>query len=120
MNDQSQNFNDAFIDAVDALEREDYETAYKLFLPLAEQGYVDAQSNLGMLYYLGQGVLQDYKESEKWCKLATALGTTYEALNVWIFVILIPVAMTISMLMNLYFIWKPVRHECVLRETNSN
>ena len=25
--------------------------------------------------------------------VATALGTTYEALNVWIFVILIPIAM---------------------------
>ena len=52
--------------------------------------------------------------------VATALGTTYEALNVWIFVILIPVAMGISILMNLYFIWKSVRHECVLRETTSD
>jgi hypothetical protein len=50
--------------------------------------------------------------------VATALGTTYEALNVWIFVILIPVAMGISILMNLYFIWKSIRHECVLRETS--
>ena len=49
--------------------------------------------------------------------VATALGTTYEALNVWIFVILIPVAMGISILMNLYFIWKSVMHDCVLRET---
>ena len=44
-----------------------------------------------------------------WCvnflmNVATALGTTYEALNVWIFVILIPAAMGISILMNLYFI----------------
>ena len=49
--------------------------------------------------------------------VATTLGTTYEALNVLIFVILIPIAMGISILMNLYFIWKSVRHECVLRET---
>ena len=59
-----------------------------------------------------------------WCvnflmNVATALGTTYEALNVWVFVILIPVVMGISILMNLYFIWKSVRHECVLREDNS-
>ena len=57
-----------------------------------------------------------------WCvnflmNVAAAIGTTYEALNVWIFVIIIPVAMGISILMNLYFIWKSVRHECVLRET---
>ena len=53
-------------------------------------------------------------------QVATALGTTYEALNVWIFVILIPVAMGISILMNLYFIWKSCRHECALRETTTN
>ena len=41
INKESQNFDDAFINAVDALERDDYETAYKLFLPLAEQGNVD-------------------------------------------------------------------------------
>ena len=70
MNDQSQNFDDALIDAVDALEREDYETAYKLFLPLAEQGCVDGQSNLGWMYYNGRGVPQDKKEAEKWWKLA--------------------------------------------------
>ena len=52
--------------------------------------------------------------------VAAAIGTTYEALNVWIFVILIPAAMGISILMNLYFIWKSVRHECVLRETSSD
>lgn len=59
-----------------------------------------------------------------WCvnflmNVAAATGTTYEALNVWIFVIIIPAAMGISILMNLYFIWKSVRHECVLREDNS-
>lgn len=35
INKESQNFDDAFINAVDALERDDYETAYKLFLPCA-------------------------------------------------------------------------------------
>ena len=60
-----------------------------------------------------------------WCvnflmNVAAAKGTTYEALNVWIFVIIIPAAMAISILMNLYFIWKSVRHECVLRETTSD
>ena len=38
MDNESLNFNDAFEYAVDAFDREDYETAYKLFLPLAEQG----------------------------------------------------------------------------------
>ena len=65
---------DAFIDAVEALEREDYETAYKLFLPLAEQGNTDAQYNLGVSYRDGQGVQQDYKEAAKWYRLSAEQG----------------------------------------------
>ena len=46
-----------------------------------------------------------------WCvnflmNVASAIGTTYEALNVWIFVIIVPVVLGISMAINLYFIWK--------------
>jgi len=57
------NKKDDFEDAATAFEREDYETAYKLFLPLAEQGYAQAQLNLGVMYERGQGVLQDDKEA---------------------------------------------------------
>ena len=59
-------FADDFQDGVDAYKRQDYKTAYKLFLPLAEQGYAAEQYNLGMMYYHGQGVPQDYKEAVKW------------------------------------------------------
>ena len=68
---------DAFIDAVEALEREDYETAYKLFLPLAEQGDADAQFNLGVMYDEGDGVPQDYKEAFKWYRLAAEQGDAF-------------------------------------------
>ena len=68
---------DAFIDAVEALEREDYETAYKLFLPLAEQGDADAQFNLGVMYDEGEGVPQDYKEAFKWYRLAAEQGDAF-------------------------------------------
>ena len=40
-------FGDDFQDGVDAYERKDYKTAYKLWLPLAEQGDADAQVLLG-------------------------------------------------------------------------
>ena len=43
MNNESNDFDDDFEYAVDAYEREDYETSYKLFLPLAEQGNAKAQ-----------------------------------------------------------------------------
>ena len=67
-------FANDFQDATDAYDRKDYETAYKLFLPFAEQGDADAQYNLGLSYYTGQGVPQDYKEAVKWWKLAAGQG----------------------------------------------
>ena len=63
-------FADDFQDADDAYQSKDYETAYKLLLPLAKQGYAPAQHNLGLMYLRGQEVLQDYKEAIKWYLLA--------------------------------------------------
>ena len=56
-------FGDDFQDGVDAYKRQDYKTAYKLWLPLAEQGNASAQYNLGLMYEDGQGVPQDHKEA---------------------------------------------------------
>ena len=47
-----------------------YKIAYKLWLPLAEQGDAKSQYALGQLYYSGQGVPQDYKQAFKWFQLA--------------------------------------------------
>ena len=43
-------FGDDYQDGVDAYKRKDYKTAYKLWLPLAEQGNAKAQYNLGVMY----------------------------------------------------------------------
>jgi TPR repeat protein len=43
-------------------------TAVRLFRPLAGQGNARAQFNLGVMYYNGQGVPQDYAETLKWFK----------------------------------------------------
>ena len=40
----------------------------------AEQGYADAQSFLGLLYYGGEGVTQDYAEAAKWFRKAAVQG----------------------------------------------
>ncbi|MBF0141426.1 MAG: sel1 repeat family protein [Magnetococcales bacterium] len=40
----------------------------------ADQGDAAAQSKLGGLYYLGQGVPQDYKKAAKWLHIAAAQG----------------------------------------------
>ena len=60
-----------------------------------------------------------------WCvnflvNIASAIGVTYEALNVFIFVIMVPTVIGISMDINLYSIWKSVMHRCVLRETTTD
>ncbi len=60
--------------AEDAYNRGDYETAFKKFLPLAEQGDAAAQNNLGGMYAEGKGVPQDYTEAMKWYRLAADQG----------------------------------------------
>ena len=67
-------FGDDYKDGKDAYERKDYKTAYKLWLPLAEQGNATAQYNLGVMYYNGQGVPQDYKEAVRLYRLAAEQG----------------------------------------------
>ena len=42
----------------------------KLYRFAAEQEYAEAQCNLGVMYYEGYGVEQDYKEAVKWYRLA--------------------------------------------------
>mgnify|MGYP001184219924 CR=1 FL=1 len=70
MNNESEDFIDDFDHALDFYERDDYKVAYRLFLPLAEQGHATAQYNLGLMYADGEGVPQDYKEAVNWWKLA--------------------------------------------------
>ena len=61
--------------------RKDYKTAYKLWLPLAEQGDADAQVLLVEMYDKGQGVPQDYKESIKWYRLSAEQGDAIAQYN---------------------------------------
>ena len=67
-------FADDFKDALDAFDREDYETLYKLTLPLAEKGNAKAQYILGGMYSEGLGGAQDYKEAARWYRLAAEQG----------------------------------------------
>ncbi|MFP6735031.1 MAG: sel1 repeat family protein, partial [Rhodospirillales bacterium] len=48
---------------LEASSQKDYATALKHFRPLAEQGHAEAQFWLGHMYYLGEGVTQDYAEA---------------------------------------------------------
>jgi TonB family protein len=57
-----------------AYDRGDYETALRLWRPLAEQGSARAQNNLGVLYENGKGVPQNVVEAVKWYRLAAEQG----------------------------------------------
>ena len=52
----------------------DYATALKEWRPLAEQGDVTSQYNIGQMYRKGRGVLQDDAEAVKWYRLAAEQG----------------------------------------------
>ena len=55
-----------------AMEQKDYATASAKFHSAAQQGNARAQSNLGVLYFEGQGVLQDYTRAHMWFNIAAA------------------------------------------------
>ncbi len=59
-----------FEDAGAAYDRGDFETAYRLIKPLAEQGHAKAQFNLGVMYQRGEGVPQDSAEALAWYRKA--------------------------------------------------
>ena len=63
-----------FKQGLESAKKGDYQTAFKLWLPLAEQGNANTQFNLGNMYYEGKGVKQDYAEAVKWYRKAAEQG----------------------------------------------
>ena len=60
----------------------DYQTALKELLPLAEGGDATSQYNVGTIYYIGVGVVQNYVETFKWYKLAACQGLVGAQLSI--------------------------------------
>ena len=63
-----------FQQGLTAYKQSDYQTAFKLWLPLAEQGNEKAKFNLGNMYHYGRGVKQDDAEAVKWYRKAAEQG----------------------------------------------
>ena len=63
-----------FEDGKAAFARQDYKTALKIWQPLAEKGNAEAQVNLGMMYYEGDGITKNETESLKWFRKAADQG----------------------------------------------
>ena len=51
--------------------------AVKWYRKAAEQGYAEAQTNLGWMYEKGRGVPQDDSEAIKWYQKAAIQGHVY-------------------------------------------
>ena len=63
-----------FQKGVEAYNKGDFATALKEWTPLAEQGNVKAQYNLGLMYALGEGVIQDNVYAYMWWNIAASTG----------------------------------------------
>ena len=63
-----------FDDGVAAFDRGDYATALREFRTLADQGYAEAQFNVGIIYDYGHGVSPDYAQAMKWYRKAAEQG----------------------------------------------
>ena len=57
-----------------AFNRQDYVSASRIFVPLAEQGEPAAQSYLGFMFQTGRGVPQNYTEAAMWYRRAAEQG----------------------------------------------
>ena len=55
----------------------DYKEAFRWYKLAAEQGYADAQLNIGLMYsHGGMGVLQDYNQAYMWLNIGAANGSS--------------------------------------------
>ena len=63
-----------FNKGLQAAQAGDFKTALAEWTPLAEQGYVDAQYNLGLMYDNGYGVPESHKTAVKWYTKAAEQG----------------------------------------------
>ena len=62
---------------VSAFNRQDYQVASRIFIPLAEQGEPSAQTYLGFMFETGRGVPQNYTEAAMWYRRAAEQGDSH-------------------------------------------
>ncbi len=58
----------------EAYKRGDYDAALKILWPLAAKGDAEAQNNLGLMYYRGNGIIKDRAEAAAWFRMAAEQG----------------------------------------------
>jgi len=68
-------------EGMDAFRAKNYETAFAEFSVLAEEGHVEAQYYLAVMYQYGKGVVRDYVAAVKWYTLAAEQGIAVPQYN---------------------------------------
>lgn len=63
-----------FAEGATAYNSKNYAVALKEIRPLAQAGNVDAEHLMGLMYYMGRGVPQDYKAALEWHRKAALKG----------------------------------------------
>ncbi|MET0268568.1 MAG: tetratricopeptide repeat protein [Duganella sp.] len=63
-----------FAEGATAYNNKQYSVALKEITPLAKAGNADAQHLLGLMYYMGRGVEQDYQKAFQWHRKAAEQG----------------------------------------------
>ncbi|MCF7529169.1 tetratricopeptide repeat protein [Neisseria lisongii] len=71
-----------FNQADQAYQKQDYATAFNLWMPLAQKGNKVAQFNIGLMYDQGWGVKQDYAQAMQWYQKAAQQGDTKAQTNI--------------------------------------
>ena len=66
-----------FEEAEAAYERNDFSRALRLLRPLAEKGHAGAQKNLGLMYWMGEGVPKDEELAAFWYRRAANQGEPF-------------------------------------------
>jgi TPR repeat protein len=51
-----------------------YDQSFKLLLPLAQKGNVEAQYAVGYSYYYGKGVIEDQEKGQYWINKSASQG----------------------------------------------
>lgn len=70
-----------FFKGVAAYKAGNYAVALKEWRPLAERGHVSAQYNLGLMYALGHGIIQDHVYAHLWSNIAASSGHKNASVN---------------------------------------
>ena len=66
---------EVFVNAINAFEQKDFQTAVELFTVLADQGEPTSQHNLSILYFKGLGSPLNYKRALYWAWRASLGGS---------------------------------------------